>query len=160
MTNKHPPPRRVAILAGLGAEIHRLGIGYDDQDAWRGVLEMSLPDFIALFSPYESSADWKVGAALAHVVKSDLGALESFGEAALHERQADAYRADCESWEAQSDSVKRGPWRKKPPSRQQRMLMIRMSNSLQVPLPEDITRGEAALWIAAHGGNPRFKKEK
>lgn len=153
------PLRHVSILAGLGAEAFRLGLRQEDQHAWRGVLEMSLCGFAEATSRMDDQLQLTVGKAIARLVKPDLGALSSFGEATLFMRQADAYKADCDSWAAQSERVKVGSWRKRPPTRGQRLLMIRMSQSLNIPLPEEITRGEAADWIAAQGGNPRFKQE-
>lgn len=159
MTTNKKGMRRVAILATLGAEIYRLGIGYDDRNAWRGLLEMCLDDFRAMITRIEASEKVTVGAVLAGIVTRDLGALGDFGQAALFQRQTDAYHADCANWNAQSNGLKAGSWRSKPPTREQRMLMIRMSHSLAVSLPGEVNRGQAADWIAAQGGNPRFSKE-
>lgn len=153
------PMRRVAELASSGAEIYRLGIHYEHHHAWRGVLETPFESFAAMIAKAATKEGLTVGQALAWVVTRDLGALAAFGEAALHERRAAAYEADCASWEAQPREVKDGQWRRKGPTRGQRMLMIRMSLSLSLPLPGDLTRGEAAAWIARHGGNPNYSKE-
>ena len=151
--------RRVAELATVGAEAYRLGIGYDQRHAWRGVLETSFLTFAVIMTEAAAKDELTVGEALAWAVTNDLGPLTEFGEAALHQRRATAYEADCASWKAQSDAVKRGRWRPKSPTREQRMLMIRMSHNLKVLLPGDITRGEAADWIEQHGDNPNYSKE-
>lgn len=159
MNENKNPMRRVAILATLGAEPYRLGIRYEHRDAWRGALEMGIDGFSAIITKIEGQADLTVGSVLAMIVTSDLGPLAQFGEATLHQRRADAYDADCASWEAQPAKMKEGTWRGKVPSRNQRMLMIRMAITLNVPLPGDVTRGEAADWITGHGGNPNYSKE-
>lgn len=159
MDENNKPMKRLRILATLGAEANRLGIGYEHRDAWRGVLEMSIKEFGNLVAQMEDQASLTVGAVLAVIVTSDLGPLAQFGEAALHQRRADAYEADCASWEAQPAKTKEGTWRGKGPTRGQRMLMIRMSRVLNVPLPGDVTRGEAADWIDRQGGNPNYSKE-
>jgi hypothetical protein len=143
--------KRVAVLATLGAEVVRLNIGYEHRDAWRGVLEMSLEEFRASTAQTERGDISTIGKALAWLVTSDLGPLAEFGTAVLHQRRAEAYAADCASWEATPPSVKAGAWRRKTPTRQQRMLMIRISDALNLSLPDDLSRGEAAEWIDRNG---------
>lgn len=159
MDENEPPMRRVAELATIGAELYRLGIGYKHRHAWRGVLETPFQSFAAQIAGPAAEDEVTVGRALAWIVTGDLGPLAAFGEAALHERRAAAYDADCASWQAQPPEVKGGRWRRKTPTRGQRMLMIRMSHVLGLELPGDVTRGEAATWIARHGGNPNYSKE-
>jgi len=159
MEERKRPMRRVAELATVGAELHRRGIGYDQRHAWRGLLETPFASFAAMIALAGAESDFTVGDALAWIVTRDLGPLAEFGEAALHQRRAAAYEADCASWEAQPAAVKNGRWRHKCPTRDQRMLMIRMSHRLNVPLPGDVSSGEAAEWIAQHGGNPNYNKE-
>lgn len=150
---------RVAVLAALGAEVHRLGIGYDDRDAWRGVLEMPLTEFTDASTSNDDIAELTLGAAISRMVAMDLGPLEGHGQAALFRRQQEAYNSDCARWAASPDDVKNGAWRSKPPTRPQRMMMMAISRSLGVPLPGDITRVEAQTWIDTHGGNPRYGQE-
>jgi hypothetical protein len=159
MEENRKPMRRVAELATVGAEIYRLGVGYDHQHAWRGVLETSFVSFAAMITEVAAKEKLTVGRALAWAITRDLGPMAEFGEVALHQRRAAAYEADCASWKAQSDAVKNGRWQLKSPSRGQRMLMIRMSHILDVPLPGNVSRGQAAEWIARHGGNPSYSKD-
>jgi len=159
MDEKKLPMRRVTELATVGAEVYRLGIGYDQRHAWRGVLETTLASFVAVVAGADAEDNLTVGQALAWIVTRDVGPLSEFGEAALHQRRAAAYGANCASWDAQPPAVKQGPWQRKSPSRGQRMLMIRMSRILDVPLPGNVSRGEAAEWIARHGGNPNYSKD-
>lgn len=159
--NKNKQTRtRGLILATLGAELGRLNIGYEHRDTLRGVLEMPVEDFCAAISTIDIDESRTVGKVLAWLVTSDLGPFAEFGTAALHRRREDAYDADCASWQAQPASVKNGVWRRQTPSRGQRMLMIRMAQTLNVPLPGDVSKGEAAEWIAKHGGNPNYRKER
>jgi hypothetical protein len=149
---------RVHILATLGAELHRLGLGRESQDALRAALSLPLGDVIANLESDEVNS-LTFGDALVSLVQSDIGPLSELGRAILHDRRAAEYRADCASWAAQPEALKNGSWRRLHPTRDQRMLMIRMAEQLGVRLPGDVDRGQAQVWIADHGGNPRFNEE-
>lgn len=152
--------KRGHIAATLGAELLRLGMGYEDRNALRAVLHMTLDNLLIAFGAGDLRDDVLLGEAIAHLVQNESGPLSVMGEAVLFQRQYDAHRADCDSWKAQPESLKLGPWRQAIPSRVQQMLMIRMSQSLGLELPGDVTRGQAHDWIKANGGNPRYNTEK
>lgn len=150
---------RLHILATLGAELHRLGLGLESHDALRAALSLPLDDVFASIK-HDELDSLTFGDALIRLVRSDIGPLSEIGRAVLHDRRAAEYRADCASWAAQPETLKLGSWRSQPPTRGQRMLMIRMAKHLGVSLPGDVDRGQAQAWIADHGGNPRYKEEK
>lgn len=152
--------RRVNVLATLGAEWSRLGLGYDDCDALRALLDMSILSFLDASAAIVDRERMPLGVVIAELIAIDHLALSELGVAALHDRLARKYHEDCEQWASQPEHVKQGDWRLKPPSRGQRMLMIRNAQALNIDLPGEVTSGEAHDWIAATGGNLRYSKEK
>lgn len=160
MTNANSSgKRRLHILATLGAELYRRGLGLESIDALRAALALPLRDLLTNLEGDELNS-LTFGDALVKFVQADIGPLSEIGRAVLHDRRADEYRADCASWAAQSQTVKNGPWRSLPPTRGQQMMMIRIAEQLGVPLPGEVDRGQAEAWIDAHGGNPRYNEEK
>lgn len=150
--------KRVQVLATLGAEAHRQGLGYEDRDAFRAVLDLPLHRLTEAAGLQAN--ELSLGQAIAHVIFADHGPLTELGQSILRDRQKDAYKRDCASWDAQPEAVKKGKWREKAPTRDQQLLMMRMAMALDEALPGDVTRGEAQDWIAERGGNPRFTEER
>lgn len=159
MAEETAPRRRVNILATLGAELSRLNLSYDDRDALRAVLAMRLEDFLDAAPQVHDYLRMPLGIVVAEMVCTNSLALNEMGLAVLHQRRSDEYHADCARWNAQSEAVKRGAWRERPPTRGQRMLILRTVETLGISLPGKLTRGEAHDWIEAHGGNLRYATE-
>lgn len=151
---------RVSRLATLGGELARHGLGYVDRDALRAVLSLKVADFCGSIDRHLDRRSISVGEAIAIIIGTEHGPMSDAGIGILHRSRALAYHDDCKRWAAQPDEVKNGRWRDCPPTRGQRMLMIRMAEQLQLPLPGAVTRGEAQAWIADHGGNPRYPRQE
>jgi len=151
-------PSRIKQLAVIGAEPFDAGVPASDVDAWRGLLSCSpalLNDLCGKAGLDGSGTP--LLAMLAPLIETYRTLLTRRGQDALFRRRHDRYLADCASWAAAPESVKQGVWQFKRMTKGQRYEVIRTCQRLEIEVPGQMTRGQAADWLDSHGANLNYR---
>lgn len=141
----------------VGGALYAFGFRRQDADALTGILSMSVSEVIALFTARADSATF------AHALQAVFAlrgpSLKDRGRAVALGRRWVAYREELASWrEVESDIRARGSWREKSMSEGQRHLVRVTAVLLDLPIPVEMNRGEAADWLDRHGANLSYEE--
>ena len=149
---------RPKLGLGQGPCFH--GLRATHNTAYVGLWSLSPEAFIARFAAFPAVSGTTLGDAVFALVNGDPGDLAPLGARVLHMRAAAAYHADCASFAAwQLEHPDALTWRDRPPVSAQGHLVRATAGQLDIAVPATGTRGEAAIWLADHDANLRFRKD-
>ena len=143
---------RLYACASLAGPLVDGSLGHADANAFHGLLSFEAAEFaerISLIPGWSTMSMLDLIIALVKDDNSDLAA--RFAVARWSKRKA-AYDDSCASWKAAAVETG-GDWRDQPMSSAQRFLIADTARLLEIEIPENMNRGEAADWLHTHGAH-------
>jgi len=159
---------RAAIRAGAAKHEtwHRMALshperlaGFDGEmaSARMYLSHLTMTEYVHAVAEFDRPDRTKVDVELAAVL-ANLEEWTRQGDRLVLERARIDYEAECDSFNARrADTTKSDDWRAKRPTLRQGFLIDRIAHYLEIDAPHGLSRGEAADWIGAHGGNLRLR---
>lgn len=150
-----PEAHRNHHLFTLGGSLYADGFRRSDADAFMGLLSLPAREAIALLQTRASAGT------LAQALHALFGAcgpsLVDRGRSVSLGRRWAAYHLELEGWRRVDGETRvSGSWRDKGMSENQRHLVRVTAVLLDLLIPVEMNRGEAADWLERHGANLNY----
>jgi len=154
-------PHRNHHVYATGASLYALGLRQRDADAVMGLLDLPHSRLAQIFADLAKVRRLdKFGAILPFVIDHYRDDLTARGRHLSWKRRWEAYQAELASWQAVDEQQRlHGAWRIRAMSAGQGELVRVTATLLEILMPEEMTRGEAADWLSANGANLYYRKE-
>lgn len=154
-------PHRNFNIYALGASTYALGLRQRDADALMGLLDLPHGRIAQMAADLAKVRRLdKFGALLPFVIDHHRDELTARGRHLSWRRRWEAYQAQLASWQAVDEQQRlHGAWRKKAMTAGQGELVRVTATLLEILMPAEMTRGEAADWLATNGANLSYHEE-
>lgn len=141
----------------LGAPFYGAGFRRGDADGLMGLL--SLPSSAALALLARCSRQGNFSNALHTLLGKQSLRLANLGQLESWRKRWASYQAELESWQkVDREQRLNGAWRTKDMSEGQRHLVRVTATLLEILIPIEMTRGEAADWLSSNGANLAYQE--
>jgi hypothetical protein len=138
----------------LGGPLYADGFRRGDADALMGLLSLPAAAAIASLAPHSCRATF---AEALHALFANHAFFSDRGRSVSVTRRWEAYRRELESWRrVDAETRCNGAWRSKEMSETQRHLVRVTAVHLEILIPIEMNRGQAADWLERHGANLNY----
>lgn len=144
----------------LGAVLVNIGLAAIDADALAGLLALNADQIVAdIDDQIDADPSATFGQMLIAVIDRNERVLSARGLFETWQRRLAAYIEDRAEWLARDKEYRlEGAWRYEDMTRGQRWLVRVTCRIRHIDLPGNLSRGDAADWLEAHGANLNYRE--
>lgn len=153
-------PLEIHNKIALGVVLVNIGLSAVDAEALAGMLALHADEIIGdLDQLVDADTLASFGTVLVRHIDRRERDLSARGQFETWRRRLAVYMEDRAAWLARDEEYRLGgAWRHEPTTRGQRWLIRVTCRLRRIDLPGHLSRGDAAAWIEANGGNLNYRE--